>query len=185
MKLRTALCGLMLLALWTVRVHAQEFHLGLEAGLDSASFANSDASNFQGSRVGFVGGGFLTLGFGGFGIQPEVLYIRKGGQSLSGTSDVALDYIEVPVLAKFSLGLPEINPAILIGPYFSTNMGTQSENAIATNVNNSDIGGIVGLEFHIAEFYLSGRWEFGVTHVTTDTNISNRDMTVLLGYSFI
>jgi len=185
MKLKVFILGLALLTLTTIQASAQEFHLGLEGGLDTASFGNSDASNFQGSLVGFAGGGFLTVGLGGFAVQPEVLYVRKGGQNLSGTSNVEIDYIEVPVLAKFSLGLPEINPAILIGPYFSSTLGSQTQNAIATNVSNSDVGGIVGLELHIASFYLSGRWELGLTHVTSDTNISNRDVMFLLGYSFI
>ena len=185
MKLKAFILGLAISTLFTIQANAQEFHLGLEGGFDTASLGNSDASNFQGSLVGFAGGGFFTLGFGGFAVQPEVLFIRKGGQNLNGTSSVELDYIEVPVLAKISLGLPEINPAILIGPYFSSNIGSQTLNAIATNVSNSDVGGIVGLEFHIESFYLSGRWELGITHVTTDTNISNRDVTFLLGYSFI
>jgi hypothetical protein len=185
MKLKAFIFGLATLTLFTLQASAQEFHLGLEGGADFASFANSDASNFNGSRTGFVGGGFLTVGFGGFAVQPEVLYISKGGQNLNGSSTVELDYIEVPVLAKFSLGLPEINPSILIGPYFSSYAGSQTQNAILTNASNSDIGAIVGLELNIASFYLSGRYELGISHVTTDTNISNRDVTVLLGWAFI
>ena len=185
MKLKALILGLAITTLFTIQASAQEFHLGIEGGFDSAAFGNSDASNFQGSLVGFVGGGFFNLGFGGFAVQPEALFIRKGGQNLNGTSSVEIDYLEIPVLAKFSLGLPEINPSILIGPYFSSVLGSQSQNAILTNATNSDVGGIVGLEFHIAQFYLSGRWELGISHVTTDTNISNRDLTVLLGWAFI
>jgi hypothetical protein len=185
MKLKAFIFGLAVLTLSTLQVQAQEFHLGVEGGVDFASLGNSDASNFNGSRTGFEGGGFLTVGLGPFAVQPEVLYVSKGGQNLSGSSTVELDYIEVPVLAKFSLGLPEINPAILIGPYFSSYLGSNTQNAVLTNASSSDVGGIIGLEFHIASFYLSGRYELGISHVTTDTNISNRDLAVLLGWAFI
>jgi len=102
------------------------FSLGLEAGANFSSLVGSDVSSTISSsltnKLGFVGGAFLSLNFGSsFAIRPEVLYEQKGA-AISGTSTTAeLDYIEVPVLLKLSLGTPVVNPANLIGPSFSFN----------------------------------------------------------------
>jgi len=181
-----SLVGAVILTFWGVMaVQAQSFHLGLEAGGDAAYFENSDASQIQGSHYGLAGGAFAEFGLGDFAIQPEVLYIRKGAQTLDATSTFVVDYIEVPVLLKYYFGLPVINPAIFIGPYVAFNTLAQAQNGIITNPSSTDWGGVAGAEIHLGALSLSGRWELGISHVTTDTNIQNRDFLVLLGYSFI
>ncbi len=181
MKLKVLLVGL-LLVLGAASAKAQSLHLGLEAGGDSSRFENTTA--IQGSRIGLAGGAFLSVGFGDIAIQPEVLYIRKGGQTLDGSSSFELDYIEVPVLAKFYFGIPVLNPALLIGPYAAFNTLAQAQNGLISNVTGTDWGGIAGVEISVDALTLSGRWEVGITHVTTDTGIQNRSFDLLLGYSF-
>src|SRR5579885_3121816 len=135
MRLKGFYLGLALLALAAGQASAQTFNLGLEAGANFSNFIGSDVTtdNVTDSRLGFVGGGFLSLNFGNsFAIRPEILYEQKGGKDTSNNT-YQLDYVEIPVLLKLSLGTPGINPAILLGPSFSFNMVAQVANSGSTS----------------------------------------------------
>ena len=127
MGLKVLIMVLVLALLTVVQASAQWFDMGLEAGMNFSSFIGSgaNASNLGGtvsSRLGFVGGGYLSLNFGpAFSIRPEVLYEQKGAQISGTTTSYEADYVEVPVLLKIGLGIPGINPSILIGPSFELN----------------------------------------------------------------
>ncbi|HTA76105.1 MAG TPA: porin family protein [bacterium] len=190
MRLKVLLMALAFMSLTAVQVFAQHFELGLESGMNFSYFVGSDANNLSSnsissSRLGFVGGGFLCLNFGpNFGIRPEVLYEQKGAQ-VSGTSiNYEADYIEVPVLLKFSLGLPGLNPSVLIGPSFdwATLSSLPSNSGV---VNSADVGAVAGLEFDLGPLKLNGRYELGLDNVTNNKNLQNGVFTVLMGYSFI
>lgn len=191
MRLKGLFLGLALLALAAGQASAQTFNLGLEAGANFSNFIGSDVTtdNVTGSRLGFVGGGFLSLNFGNsFAIRPEILYEQKGGKDTSNNT-YQLDYVEIPVLLKFSLGTPGINPAILLGPSFSFNMVAQVANSgntsTITNSNGSDIGVIGGVEVDIDKFLVSGRYELGFNDVATSTHLQNGTLTFLVGYAFM
>jgi len=199
MKLKFSLfVGALLLALMGSRAEAQNFNLGLEAGANFNNFIGSSVSgsSLTGSRLGFVGGGFLSLNFGNsFAIQPEVLYEQKGGADTSNNT-YQLDYIEVPVLLKLSLGTPVVNPGILLGPSFSWNTVAQVANngntSAITNANGSDVGFILGAEIKFDKFLITGRYELGFNNVvnaiggsSTNNNIQNGTITLMAGYSFM
>jgi hypothetical protein len=181
---------MMVLVLLTgVQASAQSFDMGLEAGMNFSSFIGSGVSSNLGgtvsSRLGFVGGGYLSLNFGpNFSIRPELLYEQKGAQISGTTTSYEADYIEVPVLLKIGLGIPVINPSILIGPSFDWNtLSSLPGNAGA--VNNGDVGLVGGLEFDFSNFCINGRYELGLDNVTGNSSIQNGTFTVLMGYSFI
>jgi hypothetical protein len=183
MKIKTLVGAVILTFLGVLSAQAQEFHLGLEAGETTSSFYGSD--QIQGSRSGLAGGVFATIGLGDLALQPEALYIRKGAQTLDGTSSFETDYIEIPILVKYYLKFPLLDPDIFIGPYGAFNTLAQAQNGVITNPSSTDWGGIVGAEVNLYPFSLSARWELGFTHVTSDSSIQNRTFDVLLGYSFI
>ncbi len=189
MRLKAILMGLLLAGALASQASAQTFNLGLEAGANLSNFIGSDVSqlgNFNSSKLGFVGGGFLSLNFGQmFAIRPEVLYEQKGNQYSGTTTTVEMDYIEVPVLLKISTGLPVVNPAVLLGPSFSWNTLAQNGGKNITNINSSDVGLVGGLEFDIDKFLVSGRYELGLDNVSSNKNIQNGTITLLVGYSFI
>ncbi len=191
MRLKGLFLGLALLALAAGQVSAQTFNLGLEAGANFSNFVGSDVTvnDVTGSRLGFVGGGFVSLNFGNsFAIRPEILYEQKGGKDTSNNT-YQLDYVEIPVLLKFSLGTPGINPSILLGPSFSFNMVAQVANSGSTSAitdsNGSDIGVIGGVEIDIDKFLVSGRYELGFNDVAQNTHIQNGTITLLVGYAFM
>lgn len=80
-----------------------------------------DASN----RVGFVGGLQADLMFGPVGLDASVLYVRRSQdfQYENHTTDIAKDYISVPVNLKAKFSLPFIGkviaPYIFTGPDFA------------------------------------------------------------------
>jgi hypothetical protein len=189
MRLKVLMAGLLLAGLTVMKASAQTFDLGLEAGANFSSLIGKDINSFgdaTGSRLGFVGGGFLSLNFGSsFAIRPEVLYEQKGA-AISGTSTTTeLDYIEVPVLLKIGLGTPVFNPNILIGPSFDWNTLAKDSNGSISNINSSDVGLVGGLEIDVDKFLLSGRYELGLDNVSQKTNVQNGTFTFLIGYSFI
>ena len=191
MRFKPLMLGFVLTALAVGQASAQNFQLGLEAGANFANFIGSDVTttlnSAPASKLGFVGGGFLCLNFGKvIGIRPEVLYEQKGA-AISGTStSTELDYIEVPVLLKFSLGLPNVNPALLLGPSFSWNvLAKDVNNKTIPDINGSDVGIVGGIELDMDKFLVSGRYELGLQNIQNNTNVQNGTLTFLVGYSFI
>jgi hypothetical protein len=190
MKIKILAMSLLLVGFTVIQASAQSFNLGLEAGANFSSLIGGDVSkdigNDLSSKLGFVGGGFLSLNFGNsFAIRPEVLYEQKG-TAISGTSTTTeLDYIEVPVLLKLGLGTPVFNPSILLGPSFSWNLLAQSDGKNFSGINSSDVGLVGGVELDLSKFLVSARYELGLDNVEKNVNVQNGTITLLVGYSFI
>lgn len=190
MRLKTLLLGFGLLVLAVGQASAQTFSFGLEAGANFTNFVgNGDLSQLgdvNSAKLGFLGGGFLSLNFGNsFAVRPEILYEQKG-EAVSGTGTTTeLDYVEVPVLLKFNFGNKDFNPALLIGPSFSLNTVKNVANSGNADVNPADIGAIGGFEVDIDKFLLSGRYELGLENVAQNVDIQNGTITFLVGYSFM
>jgi hypothetical protein len=192
MKIRILAMALLLTGLTVIQASAQSFNLGLEGGANFSNFIGSDSQNFingaSSNKLGFVGGGFLGLNFGNsFAIRPELLYEQKGTAITGQTTTAELDYIEVPVLLKFSLGTPGFNPGILLGPSFSWNTVASVSNggSFKNNVNSSDVGMVGGVEIDIDKFLVSGRYELGLQNIEQNVKVQNGTITLLVGYSFM
>ena len=194
MRLKTILMGLVLTtmalaqAAWAQGVPTPPVQFGLEAGANFSNFLGDTSSvgNLNNDRLGFIGGGYLSLNLSpSFAIRPEVLYEQKGAE-ISGTSSYAqLNYIEVPVLLKIGLGTPIISPNILLGASVGWNILAQDQSGNISNINQSDVALIGGVELDIDKFNISGRYELGVENVTKNTNVQNGTITLLAGYSFL
>jgi len=152
--------------------------LGVEGGIDLAGFNGKDAQDVFASRLGFVAGAFADLPLtSSLALQPEILYEQKGGK-YNGTA-YQLNYVEIPVLLDVTFGIPVFNPGILLGPSFDTNV------AGVANINQTDIGLIIGAQATFSKFLVSGRYEIGLTNVTSTQNVQNGTFTLLVGLSFI
>ena len=198
MRLKALMFGLALAALAVSQASAQKFDLGVEAGANFANFIGSSvgSSSLTGSRLGMVGGAFLSLNFGdSFAIRPEILYAQKGAKDTSNNT-YQLDYLEVPVLVKLSLGTPVFNPGILVGPSFNWNtvanvVSSGGNSQAIQNVDTSDVGFIGGVEIDISKFFVTGRYEVGFNNIVnaanggSQSNIQNGTITAMIGYSFL
>jgi hypothetical protein len=151
--------------------------VGLEGGINLATLEGSTAGDIYESRLGFVGGLFLNFHLGPvLGIQPEVLYEQKGG--IINGNTYKLDYVEVPILLDIALLGPL---SVLAGPAFNANVANEG----VGNVASSDVGLVLGAQIFITNFLVSGRYELGLTDVSTGQNYNNGTFTFMVGLSLI
>lgn len=158
--------------------------LGMEAGANFADLTGNNVDSFVDSRLGLVGGGFLRLPLTqALALQPEILYEQKGADTSSGgEAGYRLDYVEVPVLLEVNLGFPVVGPGILLGPAFDINVFSSG---LTNKANPADAGLIGGLQVHLDPWVLSGRYEMGLTSVTSNQNLQNGTLTFLVGLMFV
>ena len=104
--MKKVLLFIAVLALSYGTAHSQEFRLGAKLGLNVASLGGDSyyGVGSLGSRTSFHIGGLVEIPLmGKFSLQPELLYSSEGSDWSWGYLGDAtkLDYIRVPVLAKF------------------------------------------------------------------------------------
>ncbi|MDX1639318.1 MAG: porin family protein [Balneolaceae bacterium] len=93
----------------------------LKGGIVTSRLAGTEWSST--ASPGFAIGISLDFRFSQlFSVQPELYYVEKGGREavdeLNTEFDLALDYVEVPLLAKFHLPASGmIRPHAYLGPY--------------------------------------------------------------------
>ena len=212
---KVKLFGAMIVAAGTLAyaVPASAQTIGFKGGWTSANIDFEEDDDGADRLSSFGGGGFVRFGLMGLGLQAEVLAVTKGTQSEEddgegGTieSKIKLDYIEVPILARFGLGstMP-FSPYIMVGPAFSFNYGCSLEGsagdidveadcdeAEGPDVKSLDIGatGVVGFEFKAGPgaILVEGRYNHGFMDINdTDAEgagAKNRQFAVMAGYSF-
>ena len=94
-------------------------------------------------------------------VQPEVLYVQKGGRervsSLDTEFDLTLDYVEIPILTQIHLPtLGAVHPHFYVGPYASfllenfANIELPESNQFTPDqfveqVSNNDFGAVLGV----------------------------------------
>ena len=90
---------------------AQGIDFGVKAG---ANFAKLDGDGIDGDNLtSFHVGALLEVNvFENFSVQPEVLYSSQGTKIED--EDIKLDYLSVPVLAKFYLISDKLNEPVSI-----------------------------------------------------------------------
>lgn len=118
---------------------AQSVSGGIRADLALASFQNADYSTNR--RVGLRAGVFADVGLRGpFGLRAEAAYTMKGVKNADSTSDVTvkLDYIEVPIMAKLSLG-GSPGFVLLTGPA----AGIKVSSKLTSDSGSTDYGDLV------------------------------------------
>jgi outer membrane immunogenic protein len=152
-----------------------------------------------GYRVGASIGGFLAFAFANnFSIQPELLYTQRGiegdAPGLGETFKVKLSYIDLPVLLR-------IGPSsgrgfhVLVGPSFNFNVGAQliiggtfnDEQDFKDEIEDVDVGLVVGAGYYGGLLILEGRYEEGLTNVATrpaSENYNNRTFIAMIGIRF-
>lgn len=174
--------------LGAITTQAQGIDLGIKAG---ANFANFSGDLDSDGITSFHAGAVLELNIvPNFSVQAEGLFSSVGGKAkfeadgIGGVAeDFNLDYISVPVLAKFYV-LPE-KVSIVAGPQFSF-LVNDADNIDA---KSTDIGVAGGVEAKIiAGLFAQARYVIGVTKVSDSAIIGdtkNGVFQVSLGYNFL
>jgi hypothetical protein len=141
--------GIMIVIVTTITTSSQaqvgaadrrnELYVGIKGGINYSNVYDTQGEQFEAdSKVGFVGGAFLTIPIGTyFGLQPEVLYSQKGFKGtgmLLGTPYTisrTTSYIDVPVLFSVKPG-PVIT--LMAGPQFSYLLRQKDE--VSNSINS-------------------------------------------------
>jgi len=108
-------------ALFMTNTHAQ-FSIGAKAGLTLANLSNLDLEHGTADiALGWNATVFAKIGKGLFSFQPEVMFIQKGTR-INSKSDAAfaqltMNYIDVPLLLRTTIGIKIVEIYINLGPY--------------------------------------------------------------------
>lgn len=184
------------------KVNAQEYwKFGVKGGVNFTNMT-SDGFDDTNSRTGFNLGLLAEIPAGDhFSVQPEVLYATQGTEAtrtVAGntyTGEYQLDYIQVPVLAKF---YPVQGFAIEVGPsfdflvnekydYSGTILNSETETDMASSF---EFAGTAGLSYKFNNgFFLDGRYFQGFTDAFDSSNwdgdaVKNNGFQLGVGFEF-
>jgi hypothetical protein len=179
---------------------------GAKAGVNFARIdANDPAFDDLGTKIGLVAGAFVEFGVNDvFSVQPEVLYSQKGAKGtvmFDEAVDVTIttDYVEIPILMKFTLGGGRVRPFVFTGPVPAMNIGAKVklealgealEEDLSEDVKTADFGWVFGGGFEAGGFSVDARYTLGLTNFNeptfddADDDIKNHAFSVLVGFGW-
>jgi hypothetical protein len=184
-----------------------ELGIGIKAGINNSNVWDEQKEDFNAdSKIGFVGGAFLSIPLGRIiGFQPEVLISQKGFQGfghLLGTPysfSRTTTYLAVPLLLQVK---PSKFITVVGGPQFSyllhqkdvytfgTNSIEQEEEFRNENIRKNIMGFTLGADVNLTSaIVISGRvgWDFQNNNgdgTSTTPRYKNQWLQLTLGYKF-
>lgn len=119
-----ALLALLLLLAGDAQAQTAHPEIGLRVGGNLAQLRGSDnslGSEATDRKLGFTVGVFAEMPLSGsLAVQPELLFVQKGGTEEDGDANVDfnLNYLELPVLVKYDLPVGgRLAPSLYVGPF--------------------------------------------------------------------
>jgi len=184
----TFLVVLMLAFAITATAQEKTTRLGVKAGVNLTSFTGDDADGFE-SLVGFAFGGFISHSLSeNIAIQPEVLFSMKGAKTEIGDIDLKYNYIEIPVLLKYTLptdGL--LKPMFFAGPSFGILMSAEADGEdFKDDSKSTDLSIVVGAGLQIEALSFDIRYTMGMTELddTETLCIKHSNFSLMVGFAF-
>lgn len=168
---------------------AQNVELIPKAGINISTQSIKGLGNEK-TRVGIQGGLGVNVhtGITGFSIQPELNFINKGTslKTTTGREKLNQNYLELPVLAKYSYGLVYVNA----GPYIGLRLGEGNKEKLAYGDTKRfdlgvQMGGGLAIPAGPGKVILDARYSLGLNNIaeTSGINIKNRGIMVSAGYA--
>lgn len=196
-----AATALAVVLLATTSASAQTFQFGVKGGVNFATLSVEDGDSPFESRIGLVAGGFVTWrAFSWLELQPEVLFTSKGAtvEESGIASDLMVDYLEVPILARYTRPLSDHwRFYVAGGPTLATRLrartrtefsGGTEEIDVDDDVEQMDFGVAVGGGLEMGTFVFDGRYTFGLSDIDADqsdtSTFRNRVISVTAGFRF-
>ena len=165
------------MVLTTTFAAAQEFvYFGAKGGFNFSTFSGDGFSDFDEdskARTAYHLGLLAEIPLSSrFSIQPEVLYSAQGYDitEIENSEDIEfqLDYVTVPILAKFYI----VNGLSLeAGPQFGFLVKNEIDSAEGSvtldddNYNNFDLSLGLGASFKFNKLFIYGRYNAGMTDI--------------------
>ncbi|MBU1181638.1 MAG: PorT family protein [Proteobacteria bacterium] len=203
-------CAMMFIAGISSVARAQDLSFGWKAGLNMANLTDAGEGVSYKAKTGIALGGFAVFKVNdNLSIQPEFLYTQKGNkieysyedlvgfdalwnpiyETVTEKFKVKLDYIEIPVLVKYSFSPGESTcPFIFAGPALGILMSAKADSTnIKSDCNSLDIGLVLGggveLESGVS---IDLRYDMGMTKVFDfeggDNKEKNTVISLMVGY---
>lgn len=173
---------------------------GGKAGINLAKFSGkSDGVSYKtDSKIGLHIGGLAEFPITkSFSVMPEINFDQLGGQESQdlgplGTIEAKymLNYISVPVLAKYNAGGLGIYAGPQIGLLVNAKGKVGNEKSdIKDQLKATDFSAIFGAEYNLPHgFFVSARYNLGLTknndQATSNDYTRSRSITVGLGIKF-
>ncbi|MCX2838303.1 porin family protein [Salinimicrobium sp. MT39] len=180
----------------TTFVTAQEFvYFGAKGGVNFSTFSGDGWSDFEdeSARTAYHLGLVAEIPLSDrFSIQPEVLYSAQGYDivEIEDGNDLEhkLDYVTVPVMAKFYLvkGL-----SLEAGPQFGfladheIGTGENDVDVSDDNINKFDLSLGLGASYKFNNFFLYGRYNAGMTDIYDIEGVEAKNSVVQAGIGFL
>lgn len=163
-------------------VNAQEgngIQFGVKAGLNMSKISGAkgaDGKDLDG-KTGFYFGGVATKAINEkFAVQAELLY------SMEGADKAKLDYLRIPVMAKYSV-MDKL--AVMAGPSIAFKMGDEES---TKNTKSMDFGLGFGLSYDItSNIFVDARYNVGLSDIKDSgagDSLKNNNFQVGVGYKF-
>jgi hypothetical protein len=169
-------------------VHAQSVQFGVKGGVNLATFSGKDATGAT-TLVGFHGGGLVSLPISSdFSVQPEVLYSMQGAKDPSAGGQINLSYINVPVLAKYTIfqGF-----SVEAGPQAGFLLSAKAEAGgfsadIKSQMQSFDFSAVLGASYITsANVGFDARYNLGITSVAKDNSSKLYNSVIQLGVYYM
>jgi len=183
--------------------------VGIKAGVNIASLSKDPGEDEPGdydaiSILGFQGGLTFELPIAGpLALQPELLFIQKGGKSEfiitednKSINTVTYNYLEIPILLKLKLGSTDGDGAgfyLIGGPYAGYVFGGKSKQELTIlgqtstseqtidyddedfNEKRVDWGASFGLGVHFGKLFVDARYNLGINNLLDEDANNNND----------
>jgi len=188
---------------------AQEVRIGAKAGVNFASVSGDETDRVDG-RTSFHVGGLVEIPISEvFSVQPELLYSSQGAKSeiiINATtfeSKLKLDYINIPILAKFYVA---DGFSLEAGPQIGFLVSADQENEVTEGDNDNleiegegdvsdfysgiDLGIGAGVAYRLINgVFFSARYVLGLSNIndfdgSDDFKQQNNVIQLSVGYSF-
>lgn len=194
MKKSVLVIALMLMS--TTFISAQEYvYFGIKGGVNFSSFSGDgfDAYDDPEGRTAFHLGLLAEIPVGErFSIQPEVLYSAQGYDiaSLEDANDIEyqLDYITVPVLAKFYVfnrfsleAGPQIGFLVQEEVDFNPSEDGGDIDLDDDQFKTVDFGVGLGASYKISNFFISGRYNIGLSDIYDMEGVDAKNSVIQAG----
>lgn len=199
---------LLLLSTFTYGQEESKFIIGIQGGLSFVTWYNNPSKNlyfFREEIIGGIKGQYAIKSW--FSLCTEINYERKGryinfGKVVFSNQNAAnetnptfnfkgtMDYIVLPVMAKFKLGKKRTKCFIDVGSYAGYFLESGSRNS-PYNCNLIDMGLVTGLGIDVAikkhfQFSIEARNSLGIRKILKNDliNSKNESFAVLLGFAY-
>ena len=162
-----------------------QIKFGVKGGLNFESIGQYESIFDKDNKaVGWQAGVLLQakMPIIGIGIQPELLYSVK-----KGDSDHSVSYFEIPLNLRYELNLLLIRPFVMAGPYFGYAVDMSGRLFESHEVEKFDWGFGFSGGVEIWKLQFGARYSLGLQDVGIDNvseKLKNRTFTLSLAFLF-